>query len=171
VIPANETRIVIEPEIRGAQAWAERRGVACTWNPDALEMRTVLLQSGDSTKFYLRARFDNYRAFAPEWTFSDSTWSRAGELEDFPKPITNPAPPTASIFLKFGQGAVICAPFNRLAYKSALGPHQDWGGPEQWMDASKKTSGNQQVCADTVGDMLQVVYRDFLLTQGRMVWP
>ena len=171
MIPANETQIVIESEIRGAQAWAERRGFSCVWNPEALELRTVLHQPRDATEFYLRARFDNYRAFAPEWTFSDSNWSRVGELWDFPKPIINPAPPTGSTILQFNQRAVICAPFNRLAYASYSGPHQDWSGPEQWMAASVKTSANGQVRADTVGDMLQVIYRDFVRTQGRMTQP
>lgn len=168
MIPANETRIMIEPEIRGALAWADRREIASAWNPESLEMRTVLRQPGDLAEFFLRGRFDRYPFMAPEWTFSDAIWARAGQLVDFPKPITNPAPPTASIFLAFGNGGVICAPFNRLAYKSCAGPHGDWGGPEQWFEASAKTSAQKQVRADTVGDMLQVIYRDFLLTRGRM---
>ena len=168
LIPTGETRVVIEPEIRGAQAWAERRGIVCTWIAEALELRVLLVQSAESTTFYLRGRFDNYRALAPEWTFTDCTWTIAGKLSEFPKPITVPPPVTASIFLNFNGKGVICAPFNRLAYASGSGPHQDWGGPEQWLQASDKTSANKQVRADTVGDMLQVLRRDFLLTRGRV---
>ena len=168
MIPASETRIIIEPEIRGAQAWAERHGIISTWIADALELRTTLVQPEGSTRFYLRGRFDNYRAVAPEWTFTDATWATLGKLSDFPKPITQPPPRTASIFLDFQNKGVICAPFNRLAYASVSGPHQDWGGPEQWLEASNKTSAAGQVRADTVGDMLQVIRRDFLVTSGRM---
>jgi len=63
---------------------------------------------------------------------------------------------------------VICAPFNRLAYTTDSGPHADWGGPERWLEASNGASDRQQVRADTIGDMLQVIYRDFLVTRGRM---
>lgn len=168
MIPASETRIVIEPEIRGALAWAERHGLISTWLIDALELRTVLVQSGSSTKFYLRGRFDNYRALAPEWSFADESWTQIGRLCDFPRPITQPAPQTASILLNFQNRGVICAPFNRLAYGSASGPHPDWGGSEQWLEASNKTSAARQVRADTVGDMLEVIRRDFGWTQGRM---
>ena len=31
MIPASETCIIIEPEVRGAQAWAERHGIISTW--------------------------------------------------------------------------------------------------------------------------------------------
>jgi len=168
IIPASETRIIIEPEIYGAQAWAERHGVIFAWIAEMLELRTTLVQPGGSINFYLRGRFDNYRAVAPEWTFTDATWVALGRLTDFPKPITQPPPRTASIFLNFQNRGVICAPFNRLAYASGSGPHQDWGGPEQWLVASNKASTAGQVRADTVGDMLQVIRRDFLRTSGRM---
>jgi hypothetical protein len=168
MIPASEICIVVEPEIHGAQAWAERHGISSVWSADTLELHTVLIQAGESTKFYLRGRFDNYRALAPEWTFTDETWVSVGRLTDFPRPITQPPPPTASIFLNFQSRGVICAPFNRLAYASGSGPHQDWGGPEQWLEASNKASAARQVRADTVGDMLQVIRRDFFLTRGRM---
>lgn len=168
MIPASETRIVIEPEIRGALAWAERHGIVAAWDADALELRATLVQAGGTTEFRLRGRFDNYRALAPEWTFTDETWTLVGRLGDFPQPITQPPPLKASILLNFNSKGVICAPFNRLAYASNSGPHQDWSGPEQWLATSDKTSAAQQVRADTVGDMLQVIRRDFLLTRGRM---
>jgi hypothetical protein len=64
------------------------------------------------------------------------------------------------------QTAVICAPFNRLAYTDHAGPHGDWGGPQNWLNA-----GASQVHAETIGDMLQAIYRDFSVTRERMVNP
>ena len=38
---------------------------------------------------------------------------------------------TGSIFHSSGR---ICAPFNRLAYHQHGGPHNNWGGPECWLN-------------------------------------
>lgn len=176
-VPADETRIIIESEIRGAQAWAERRGIGFTWVAETLELRVVLTQLAPGERFYLRGRFPGYRALAPEWTFSDENWGHAGRLCDAP----NPAPTQfgASIFivyensaLSIAKHAVICVPFNRLAYTDGSGPHADWGGPAQWMEVSRQPQAPGApplpVRAEMVGDMLQVIYRDFVRSTGRM---
>jgi hypothetical protein len=176
-VPADETRIIIESEIRGAQAWADRHGSGFTWVPETLELRVVLTQLGGIDRFYLRGRFPGYRALAPEWTFSDENWGHAGRLCDAP----NPAPTQfgSSIFivyenhaLSIPKHAVICVPFNRLAYTDGSGPHADWGGPAQWMEVSRQPpapgASPLPVRAEMVGDMLQVICRDFVRSTGRM---
>lgn len=168
MLPAEETRIVIEPEIRAAQAWAERHGISFTWLPESLEARVNLAQPKTGATFHLRGRFPDYRAFAPEWLFTDSTWSMSDRLVDAPEPVQTPY--GASIFLSYKGRAIICAPFNRLAYACEGGPHGDWKGPSEWMDAGRNKAGQEQkiVRGDTVGDMLQAIYRDFSFTEGRM---
>src|SRR5690606_221291 len=101
--------------------------------------------------------FDNYRAVAPAWTFTDSGWVAPPAQQLFPRPSIGPG---ASIF---HSNAVICVPFNRLAFAQHGGPHGDWGTPANWIEA-----GNGYVHAETVGDMLQVIWRDFTPTSGRM---
>ena len=176
-VPADETRIIIESEIHGAQAWAERHGIGCTWIPEILELRVVLMQLTGDNRFYLRGRFQDYRALAPEWTFSDENWMQAGRLCDAPNPAGTQF--GASIFIVFEnrelsipKHAVICVPFNRLAYKDGSGPHADWGGPAQWMEVSRQPqapgAAPLPVRAEMVGDMLQVIYRDFIRSTGRM---
>jgi hypothetical protein len=176
-VPADETRIVIDPEIRGARAWAERHDITLTWLPENLEVRVTFRQLSTGESFYLRGRFPGYRAIAPEWTFSDESWIRCGRLQDAPNPAATQF--GASIFishenlqLSIPKHAVICVPFNRLAYTDASGPHADWGGPAQWMEVSRSSpapgAAPGPVRAETVGDMLQVIYRDFSRTAGRM---
>lgn len=176
-VPADETRIIIESEVCGAQAWAERRGIGFTWVLETLELRVVLAQLAPWERFFLRGRFPGYRALAPEWTFSDENWAQAGRLCDAPQATATPF--GASIFISFQNPAlsipnhaVICVPFNRLAYTDGSGPHADWGGPAQWMEVGRQPqapgAAPGPVRAETVGDMLQVIYRDFIRTTGRM---
>lgn len=67
------------------------------------------------------------------------------------------------MFIMSSAGPVICVPFNRFAYANYQGPHGDWGGPDNWLSA-----GLQYAKADYIGDMLGVIYRDFIHTRGRM---
>ncbi len=176
-VPADETRIIIEPEIRGAQAWADRHGIGLVWLPEALELRAIVTQLSADDRFYLRGRFSGYRALAPEWTFSDENWVHAGRLCDAPKPASTQF--GASIFIAYQHPAlsipnhaVICVPFNRFAYTDGSGPHADWGGPAQWMEVGRQPQAPSAppgpVRAEMVGDMLQVICRDFARTSGRM---
>jgi hypothetical protein len=161
VIPAAHTLIVVDSELEGAASWAARHGAKIEWLPEALELRVTLLQPETSTRFFLRGRFRDYRALPPEWTFTDEKWGATGRPGDFPKGVRSSF--GATIFIMHKESGVICAPFNRLAYTDHAGPHGNWGGPANWLNA-----GPSQVHADTIGDMLQAVHRDFLLTRERM---
>ena len=54
----------------------------------------------------------------------------------------------------FNTSCFICAPFNRLAYKIHGGPHQDWNGPEKWLDVCG------HVGARTLAEMLAQITGD-----------
>jgi len=164
LIPAEHSRLIVEHELEAARSWAGRHGAEIDWLPEALELRVPLLQLETGKPFFLRGMFRDYRALAPEWTFTDEKWQGTSRPANFPKAAQTPF--GASIFIMHGQTAVICVPFNRLAYADHAGPHGDWGGAANWLNA-----GASQIHAETIGDMLQAIYRDFILTRERMANP
>lgn len=164
MIPFEHTRIIVEQELEGARSWATRRGLEIVWLPEDLQIRVAFLQAEKNVRCFLRGIFKDYRALPPEWTFTDEHWKMAGRPCDFPKGVGTVF--GASIFIMHKQTAVICVPFNRLAYADHAGPHGDWGGPANWLNA-----GAAQIHADSIGDMLQAIYRDFSLTRERMANP
>jgi hypothetical protein len=159
VVPRETTVIILEDEFSGAEAWAGRHGVPLAWLPESLEVRVTLTQPVTNERFYLRGRFDDYREQAPAWTFTDATWSAEPRLQLFPRPGQTPY--GASIL---HSKPVICAPFNRLAYSEHKGPHDNWGGPTNWLTAAQP----HEVRAQHFGDMLHVIFRDFVYSRGRM---
>ena len=162
MIPREHTLIHVESELVGARAWAERHRVPLEWLPDGLELRATLSQPETGDEYFLRARVGDYRELPPAWSFTDSNWKADPIQTLFPRPNTVTSG-GASIF---HTQPVICAPFNRLAYKfeGVQGPHGDWGGPANWLAAGKPN----EVRADSLGDMLSVIYQHFLVTRGRM---
>jgi hypothetical protein len=163
VIPAEHTRLVVEDELQGACSWAERQAVLLDWVPARLQLRATLTHP-QNERYFLSGSFDDYRALPPVWIFADAAFERAARLSDWPKGVQTPF--GASIFILHNNHPVICAPFNRLAYSVHAGPHGDWGGPANWMNA-----GQSYIRAETVGDMLQAIYRDFLITRERLANP
>jgi hypothetical protein len=158
MIPKAKTIAVVEYQLQGAKAWAERNEVPLDWDPDNLELRAILTQPSTGEGFYLRGRFEGYPAHPPEWTFCSSDWDESGKKRFFPAP--NGTPFSGSVMHSNG---LICAHFNRLAFDEHGGPHGDWGGPAQWI-----TPKNDTIYADTIGDMLKAIQRDLNYSQGRM---
>lgn len=161
MISPEHVRIIVDAELSAARAWAERHKSPLDWLPDALECRVKFTQPETGEVFFLRGVFDNYRAVAPEWSFVDPEWGQTGHPKYFPKP--GQASFGASIFILHDKKAIICVPFNRLAYADHGGPHTDWSGPASWLNA-----GPTNIQAHTLGDMLQAVHRDFVFSRGRM---
>lgn len=159
MVSRQTTVLIVEEELAGAQAWSERRAVPLTWVPELLEVRATFAQPGTGELFYLRGRFDDYRVLPPAWTFTDAAWSAEPAPQLFPRPMSGPY--GASMF---HGNAVICAPFNRLAYVEHKGPHSDWGGPASWLTAGAA----DQVKAHVLGDMLHLILRDMVHSSGRM---
>jgi hypothetical protein len=163
VIPAGSSRIIVEADLEAAEQWARRHQVDLAWFPEKLQLNAKLTQRATTEAFYLRGQFDDFRALPPAWTFTASDFaSGVDEYRYFPKPGEGRF--GASIFIDHGGHAVICTPFNRLAYAQYRGPHSNWPDASKWMDAGDKES----VRAHTVPDMLQVIFRDFNLSCGRM---
>lgn len=157
MLPKKTTVAIVEHELEGAQAWAERRGVLLEWLPAMLELRVTIAQPETNEAFYLRGRFNNYREEPPAWLFCGPDWGDGVQKRFFPKPGRSP------IGSMLHSQPVICAPFNLLAYKDHSGPHSDWGGPAQWI-----TPKGRYVHAVTIGDMLQAIARDVHYSRGRM---
>lgn len=166
MVPIEQVRIHLDEEVPAAKAWASRRGAVLEWLPDLLEVRIMLTQPETNELFYLRGRFDGYRALPPAWSFTDATWASSGMACHFPRQRTSRF--GSHMFIgggvasSGGAAAVICAPFNRLAYSSERGPHADWALAD-WTGA-----GQGYVKALHLGDMLQAICRDFADSRGRM---
>ena len=161
MLPPEVTDVAIESELPAAIAWAERHEIAM--DISLLSERTirfVFVQTYTDEEFYLQGRFNDYRALPPVWEWRDKSWSISNELNLSPNPIDNPF---GSMFINHNQKGIICAPFNRLAYGVHDGPHNDWGNAAQWI-----TAGQGYVYAVVIGDMLQLILRDFRFTNGRM---
>jgi hypothetical protein len=161
LIPPEHSIIIVESELEGARAWAARHALDIEWKPELLELRATLVQRSTGDPFYLRGQFTDFREMPPFWDFTDSAWCAGGVLANFPK--TQSPAFGSPVFLQHNNQGVICVPFNRLAYRSNGGPHGDWGDSTAWL-----TAGLQYAHADHVGDMLQIILRDFSRTDGRM---
>jgi len=123
-----------------------------------MELRVVLEQRSTGQLFHLMGRLDSYKAWPPAWDFRDENWQGEAVKRHYPAPSSIPG--IGSIF---HTKAVICAPFNRLAYATLGGPHKDWGGLEQWLKVAHESAH-----AETIGDMLALIARDMSYSQGRM---
>lgn len=160
MIPRASTVAIVTSELKGAHAWAGRHEVPLSWSSEKLQLEAILTQPETNEVFYLLGQFDNYREIAPAWSFSDKAALESPAVQFYPKVIT---PPFGGPIFIISKTPVICVPFNRLAYAAHDGPHGDWGGPENWLSA-----GSGYVKADHIGDMLNVIHRDFIHTRGRM---
>ncbi len=76
------------------------------------------LPAQDDSMFYLLCNHDRYSVIPPAWHWSNSNASALDQPKDTP---------TENGSFLHGSG-VICAPWNRLAYRSEdnRGPHTDW---------------------------------------------
>ena len=161
MLPERVTAAAFTSELEAACEWARREQVQLDCSlPEKLLCATFV--RGDSSEhFYVRGRFDGYKALPPIWEWCDANWSNAGERR-----LSPDAAGTAhgsSMFLDHRGTAIICAPFNRLAYAVHNGPHSNWGELTHWMTVRRGV-----VYAVTIADMLHTIARDFRYTTGRM---
>jgi hypothetical protein len=127
LVPKDVTIAVVEDELDAADAYARRHGWSLTWQKDELVLLAGGKHPADQSCIQWRADLLDYRAVPPAWT----SFQHDGRdyKSRFPKAGSLPGG-ASSIFHSAG---VICAPFNRLAFKQHSGPHADWGGPPDWM--------------------------------------
>ncbi len=126
------TVATVEEELQGVQGYAHRHGWTVDW--DELQLRLVLTGQHPNDRKAIRvvADVEGYRCVPPVWTFENPV-GQDGARRFFPRPgqISNGR---SSVF--HGSG-LICATFDRLAYKSCGGPHGNWGGPERWLEINR----------------------------------
>lgn len=159
MLPTAAVRALVDEELPPLIEWAESHGSEVEWNPDSLLIRVVLPQPVTGDEYYLLGDLHGYRAVPPAWEFADSAWETDGGKRNYPAPAVLPFGGSSI----FHAQPVICAPFNRLAWKQNGGPHQNWGTPDQWLSLKENT-----VRAETLGDMVSVVARDLAYSPGRM---
>lgn len=78
---------------------------------------TVTMPGRDGSHFSLLCLCDRYSAEPPAWHWYNTETKNIDDPRDIPKPVGF-----------FHGHNVICAPWNRLAYKAidSRGPHDDW---------------------------------------------
>lgn len=164
VEPISRSEAIFAAETATLKAWASIK--PCITAFDLLEesmlIRVILKQSETGEVFYLEGDFNGYRELPPLFTFSSEPWNRSNQRRDYPKPLAVNPFGGSSIF---HPQPCICANFSRGAYQSHGGPHQDWGGPEHWLEAA---AGGPYVRAYDVATMVTVIYTRFVYTCGRL---
>ena len=162
--PISRSAAIFAAETATIRAWASIKPCISSFEllEDQMLIRVSLKQPETGELFYLEGDFNGYRELPPLFTFSSQPWNRSNQRNDYPKPA-DPNP--------FGGGSIfhpqpcICANFSRGAYHSHGGPHNDWGGPERWLEAA---AGGPYVRAYDAPSMLSVVYTRFVYTRGRL---
>lgn len=154
MVPLETTVANVEHELPAMVAYAERHNWRVNWLPDTLAVVADGKHPADSQAVRIEADVTGYRAQPPAWAIG--ALGENSQLGAFPlgAPLPNRK---SSIF--HGNG-VICAPFNRLAYKDNGGPHNDWGGPMKWLTVRGK------VTAFTLGEMLAVIVSHLKYSPG-----
>lgn len=132
-VPKDVTIAVVEDELAAADAYARRHGWSLTWRKDDLAVLLDGKHPADQSLMRWHADVAGYRAVPPAWSCfqgdAQGAWKRR-----FPKGGALPG----GISSIFHSSNVICAPFNRLAFKVHSGPHEDWGGPADWLNVRGK---------------------------------
>jgi hypothetical protein len=152
---ATVTRAVLAAETAAITTWAARHGWDVRIDEDGLTLEAGTVHPASQATIVFHADLDGYPALPPAWTCRDS----AGEVTPsaFPLPGTRPGV-SGSIF---HPGLVICAPWNRLAYATHGGPHNDWGDLTGWKTVS---GGHSQ--AHTLPDMLTALALHLSVSPG-----
>lgn len=137
LLPRKVVLAHIEEEIAGASRWAGHFGLVHGWDEGAL-IFTVRLegqpdQSDGREPYLLTGLFDDYRVIPPAWRFLDPRTGMDVGLPAFP--AAGPFPGGSVLH----PSGVICAPWNRLAFKTTENPsgvHEDWGALSAWESAA-----------------------------------
>lgn len=168
-------QIIFDSEAEQVSDYLERMktsGLVSTYtiSRERLEISCSLIQPKTGYSFHLDVDCSSYRGLPPMFFFSSEPGNKSNRLEDYPKQLPNIFE-GGPIFIRCGpQGkdACICVNFNRLAYKEHQGPHEDWGGPGNWLSAA---SNNNYVRAADLASMFGVIMSRFRITQGRLSDP
>ena len=156
MVPKRVTQILVESEAAIVDSWAKRNGWTVKINLERLEITAEVPHPKDNTPLFLHGDLSDYRAIPPAWRFVDES----GNVTKAAFPAAGPVNGKASIF---HGNLVICAPFNRLAYKVAGGPHEDWGEWTGWFVVT-----GDFATAFTLAEMLSIINVHLQFSPGRM---
>jgi hypothetical protein len=153
LLPPATARATVEAELAGARAWATRHDWTMHWIPEDLVVRAATYHNPVHRLVEVVAICDSYRALPPAWRFV-----RPGSDESGGKWFPSAGP--GSIF---HGNEVICAPWNRLAYKVHGGPHDDWNEPAAWLQVTGGIT-----LAHTIADILAIIDSHLRQSPGMM---
>ena len=156
MVPKRVTQILLQFEAGIVESWAKRNGWSVNIDIDRLEIAAEVPHPKDNLPLFLRGDLTGYRAIPPAWRFVDET----GNVTKGAFPAAGPVNGKSSIF---HGNVVICAPFNRLAYKIAGGPHEDWGDWTGWIVVTGDFAK-----AYTLAEMLAIINVHLQFSPGRM---
>ena len=151
------TQILVESEARIVDSWAKRNGWTVNIDLNRLEIAAEVPHPKDNSPLFLHGELSGYRAIPPAWRFVDESGNVTKAAFPAPGPVVNGK---SSIF---HGNVVICAPFNRLAYKVAGGPHEDWGEWTGWFVVTGDFAK-----AYTLTEMLSIINVHLEFSPGRM---
>jgi hypothetical protein len=157
VLPALVTRAQLEVELPAIMVWGDRVGWRVNVESASRLVTACTVHPVVGLPLHVRVDCRNYPSIAPAWRFLD----QAGESprSAYPAPGQR-AGINGSIF--HGNG-LVCAPWNRLAYKDYGGVHADWGAFTAW-----KTAAPTYTQAHTIADMLQTLSVHLIASPGMM---
>lgn len=157
MLPPLVTRAQLETELAAITAWANKYGWRAEVEPASrlVEARTVHPAIG--ARLAVNADCAGYPSVAPAWRFIDQ--AGGSPKSAFPAPGARQGI-NGSIFHSNG---LICAPWNRLAYRELGGVHDDWGALTCW-----KTAASGYTQALTIADMLHTIRFHLLVSPGMM---
>lgn len=154
----------LKDEIARALRWASHHHLEHTWNEDSLTFMVRLEghanDAGDREAYLLTGIFDDYRVLPPTWRFLDPRTGEDTGNTGFPHPGSFPG---GSVLHSNG---VVCAAWNRLAFKTAENPtgvHEDWGDLAGW-----EKVGSTYTQARTIPDMLARLRAEVALSPHRL---
>jgi hypothetical protein len=157
MVPRHVNLALVQAERPAVEAWADRNEWEVEFAPESGLLKASVKHPIDGQPVWLTADLVGYRALPPAWRCVN----REGVEVKSAYPAPGPLPDgKASIF---HSKPVICAPFNRLAYKDGEGPHaNDWGEAVRW----SRIAGDFAT-PKTLADMLMVIATHLAFSPGR----
>lgn len=123
----------LKVEIEAALRWARHHALEHAWDEGSLTLRVRLegqaSDTGHREAYLVTGTFDDYPVLPPTWRFLDPRTGEDVGKSGFP---AAGAFPGGSVLHPSG---IICAPWNRLAFKTAENPtgvHDNWGDLAGW---------------------------------------
>lgn len=158
MVPEETTRALLGGEAGAIEAWAARHGWSVEIDHVRLALVATVRHPADASLLLIAADLQGYRAIPPAWRFLDPRTGQAGPTAF---PAAGPLPGGKGSI--FHPNAVLCAPWNRLAYQTEGGPHGDWGEFTNWLNVAGDVTR-----AGTIAEMLSAISVHLGHSPGRL---